>query len=722
MLLPFRDCGRRGYDRTDVNARRYAVWLMLGWVACRSPTEGVEPRTAGKRPDTHTEASEQRLWLSEQRRRVVTPELATAAREGQKQAIRAVARIGGPDALVVWLSLTEAPTVEPEVWYGVGLLEPELIPTSTRDELEDRLWTRYAVESNPQARDAQMFAIARIGDEPSQTRLAADLAELPATSSSRVESGFVAMGRLCVRGVAAPQEGLERIGEGLIGPNAWAAAFALSRCALPSAELLAGDPRRALASRLSGLVEGTEEDLEVSRWAWRALAAIGEVPKPVPPAILSSSPPTWLIEVEAVRALAQHSEGREVLVDRLASLDPPTEGARVSVVLEALRGLRAPIVDRPDWLTKLQPFVSRLDAATGDVSEVLRCHVAVLEAAVARDLGRLRECRVDAVPAIVADRLEIEALLVMPTLGDASAATHPISQLLERATSPNPAIASVTLLALADVQDDRVDRIVRDALQSEDHGVVTSAATTIAARSVASRHQSGDPTVAPLLELLESDPTPERLEAQLMAIEALTQLVDDARRPRFEAALQRVATIGLPPVRVAAQTALPDHAQAPLTLADLESQLPTAIREATSASVLRLHTRPGTIDIHLEPERAPMTTAALSSLATSGFYDGTRIHRIVPGFVIQGGDPQANGYGGPGFVLPSEWSAVPYERGTVGIAHAGKDSGGSQFFVTQSRQPHLDGRYTVIGTVSEQDMVVVDALLPFDAIERVEVR
>jgi cyclophilin family peptidyl-prolyl cis-trans isomerase len=110
----------------------------------------------------------------------------------------------------------------------------------------------------------------------------------------------------------------------------------------------------------------------------------------------------------------------------------------------------------------------------------------------------------------------------------------------------------------------------------------------------------------------------------------------------------------------------------------------------------------------------------LVALAEAGFFDGLSFHRVVPGIVVQGGDPRGDGYGGPGYVVPCEWSNLRYERGTVGIALAGKDTGGSQFFGTQTPQPHLDARYTVVGHVAT-GLDVIDLLLPGDRIESVEV-
>jgi cyclophilin family peptidyl-prolyl cis-trans isomerase len=114
----------------------------------------------------------------------------------------------------------------------------------------------------------------------------------------------------------------------------------------------------------------------------------------------------------------------------------------------------------------------------------------------------------------------------------------------------------------------------------------------------------------------------------------------------------------------------------------------------------RLSTTRGDIVIALRPDVAPWNVATIVTLARRGFYDGTELHRVVPGFVVQGGDPTGSGTGGPGFVVPAEPTAGDhFMRGAVGIADAGPDSGSSQFFIMHARAPHLDGRYTYIGDV-----------------------
>jgi cyclophilin family peptidyl-prolyl cis-trans isomerase/HEAT repeat protein len=133
-----------------------------------------------------------------------------------------------------------------------------------------------------------------------------------------------------------------------------------------------------------------------------------------------------------------------------------------------------------------------------------------------------------------------------------------------------------------------------------------------------------------------------------------------------------------------------------------------------------LYTKKGRIEIHLDVIGAPLTTESFIELARRGFYNGLSFHRVVPGFVIQGGCPRGDGSGGPGYTLRCEINETPYGRGSVGMALSGKDTGGSQFFITMQPQPHLDGGYTVFGRVAA-GMEVVDQIRPGDVIERVEI-
>ncbi|CAM3714410.1 peptidylprolyl isomerase [Alkalicoccus chagannorensis] len=109
------------------------------------------------------------------------------------------------------------------------------------------------------------------------------------------------------------------------------------------------------------------------------------------------------------------------------------------------------------------------------------------------------------------------------------------------------------------------------------------------------------------------------------------------------------------------------------------------------------------IKIEFFPEAAPGTVENFETLAGKDFYDGLTFHRVIPGFVAQGGCPNGTGTGGPGYTIKCETDGNPHkhQKGTLSMAHAGKDTGGSQFFLVLEPQPHLDGVHTVFGQVTE---------------------
>ncbi|MBD7964648.1 MULTISPECIES: peptidylprolyl isomerase [Fictibacillus] len=105
----------------------------------------------------------------------------------------------------------------------------------------------------------------------------------------------------------------------------------------------------------------------------------------------------------------------------------------------------------------------------------------------------------------------------------------------------------------------------------------------------------------------------------------------------------------------------------------------------------------------LYQEEAPGTVENFEKLANEGFYNGVTFHRVIPGFVAQGGDPTGTGAGGPGYSIPCETEGNPHKHvaGSLSMAHAGRDTGGSQFFLVHEPQPHLNGVHTVFGQVTE---------------------
>ncbi len=133
-----------------------------------------------------------------------------------------------------------------------------------------------------------------------------------------------------------------------------------------------------------------------------------------------------------------------------------------------------------------------------------------------------------------------------------------------------------------------------------------------------------------------------------------------------------------------------------------------------------IETEKGNIVIELFEKDAPNTVANFESLIKKGFYNGLIFHRVIPGFVIQGGCPHGTGTGGPGYKIKCEINPNKHVRGSLSMAHAGKDTGGSQFFICYDAFPHLDGLHTVFGKVLE-GMEVVDAIKQGDKMKEVTI-
>ena len=136
---------------------------------------------------------------------------------------------------------------------------------------------------------------------------------------------------------------------------------------------------------------------------------------------------------------------------------------------------------------------------------------------------------------------------------------------------------------------------------------------------------------------------------------------------------------------------------------------------------VQLVTERGTITLELAPVEAPLTVHNFLALTTAGFYRNTRFHRVVPNFVAQDGDPRGDGSGGPGYTIRDELNRRRYDRGALGMALSGPDTGGSQYFITHSAQPHLDGGYTVFGRVLS-GFTVLDAIVEGDRLIEARIR
>ncbi|MTI23120.1 peptidylprolyl isomerase [Fulvivirga sp. RKSG066] len=144
------------------------------------------------------------------------------------------------------------------------------------------------------------------------------------------------------------------------------------------------------------------------------------------------------------------------------------------------------------------------------------------------------------------------------------------------------------------------------------------------------------------------------------------------------------------------------------------------IKKIPADQLVKVSTSKGDIRLKLLVNEAPGSVANFYSLAEEGYFDNKNFHRVVPNFVIQGGCNRGDGYGGENYSIRSELANIRYETGSVGMASAGKDTEGTQWFITHSPTPHLDGRYTIFAEV-EEGMDVVHSMEAGDLINKVEI-
>jgi cyclophilin family peptidyl-prolyl cis-trans isomerase/HEAT repeat protein len=241
--------------------------------------------------------------------------------------------------------------------------------------------------------------------------------------------------------------------------------------------------------------------------------------------------------------------------------------------------------------------------------------------------------------------------------------------------------------------------ILRDALADPDAGVRAAALDALG--------QLKTPEVLPILrEAVEKSYADSAPDVPLAAIGAAEEQAPAAEaRAVVEAAykhpsvlVSRLAARSLVTKFQADPAAFPLRTYAGLPSTSDYAALLMEARKPWSASI---STSRGVFRVKLAGAEAPMTVMNFVTLARKGYFDGAPIHRVVPNFVVQDGDPTGTGNGGPGYEIRDEINMLPYTEGTVGMALAGPDTGGSQWFATQSPQPHLDGGYTVFGQVTQ---------------------
>jgi HEAT repeat protein/cyclophilin family peptidyl-prolyl cis-trans isomerase len=369
--------------------------------------------------------------------------------------------------------------------------------------------------------------------------------------------------------------------------------------------------------------------------------------------------------------------------------------------------------------------------------------------------------------------LRLETVAALGALGDAGS----VDRLIELVADPWPPMRAAALRALRQVDPDAF-LVVLSGLDADPHWSVRAAVASIVGTlgpavavprltlmlgdpdarvipaAVEALARLRPPDIGPaLLRLLKHDDVIVRAAAataigevklaggEAVLAEAYRAGARDAMYQARAAALGALARYGSGPAMPVLRQALTDADWAvrvkALALArdlDPAADFSAAIRPAPGSAVDRvaspslvspvvsphvfIETDQGTIEIELAVLDAPVTAANFLALARSGAFSGVAIHRVVPNFVVQDGDARGDGEGSPGYTIRDELNQRPFLRGTVGMALDWQDTGGSQFFITHSPQPHLDGRYTVFGHVVA-GMECVDRLRQWDVIRRV---
>ncbi|HWO20453.1 MAG TPA: peptidylprolyl isomerase [Kofleriaceae bacterium] len=669
-------------------------------------------------------------------------------------ALRGLGRIGGARALEV----LRGALADPDAGVAAAAAGALGVAASL-DELDAEVTaalTAALVAALPRAganAPIVLEALGRAADASAQPALAAELGQQPA----RAEAAAVALGRHGRRKIAlspAAREALVAATRHTEAAVRYAAVWALGREHLPAAADPAGEASAAPAAAdpsdavTAALVARLADDggPELRAQAVAALARRKRAAAAWRSIEGRLADPDWRVAAEAVRALTgEQSDG---LMRAAAARGLAVRTARLlgdereaHVVIEGLRGLLARAADeqRPEDAAEITTTVRHLArfAGSSTLPAITRGWIDCLAQAVlarrtgAADFAAVLGCGARELPDHL--RLPLVAQLIEAKTASVAVRRAALDALLAHADAR---VRAAGLGAIAPLWPELDDDAARRALARAVIGALGAADPVVAGTAA---------EVAPgLYERLGDQLLREReaLDAAVIGraarahdVELAASLLDLIGKRKLaagagacraslgghpvlaRAAAACLAALGEPAPSGASGTpgtpGTPDPAPAPAPPVDVAAVIGRSVR-------WKLVTSRGPVTIALSPDAAPWAVAAIAALTRKGYYDGLEVHRVVPDFVVQGGDPTQSGWGGPGFSLPAEPSDGTVSglvAGGVGVADAGRDSGGSQWFVMHARAPYLDGRYTWIGRV-EEGQAAADALQIGDRVLR----
>lgn len=673
--------------------------LVAGLWGCASAPPIVVP--AGPPPPTAQQKLEWTLSLEDERRVRGEAEgqdllvlLADPLAHIRRRAAQALGRVRAAEAIEpLGVMLTAEPDAEVRQMaaFALGLIGddravPALVPALSSDDvvLQGRAAEALGLIGHTASAQAVATMVRRHVDAGVLEGIPPDDLGYPrAPGVEAVRLGVYALARMSAYEALASAVVNT---EGQLRSQWWPLAYAVQRTADPrSAPVLEGllksegQITRSFAAKGLGGIRHAGAHTALSTLATDAA-------QPVP------------VRVEAVRALARIRDGVDaspLLALLTRAVTPPVIQREVVVALGQLRA-RAAVEVCYDLVSAGAPAMRA--AALTTLSQIdAEAFFTVLSSLDADPHWSVRAAVATALGTMTADRAE-PRLTAM--LGDSDQRVVP-----------------AVIAALVAVKAPTAAEVARTRLGSDDPVVRMAAARALAALKTADAvpalrealaRAAGDASYVARAAMLDAL----QVLAGAQATDVLTGALGDRDwAVRLKAAMllrQMQPETPVQPVTPAPASTLPE-------LTDLNALLRPAVTPTAY-----LDTTQGSVQIELAVVDAPRTVAHFTALVRQGFYTNVPWHRVVPDFVAQAGDPRGDGEGGPGFTMRDELNQRPYLRGTVGLALDWADTGGSQFFITHTPQPHLDARYPAFGQVIG-GMDVVDRLELWDSIQRIRI-
>ncbi|HEX6070483.1 MAG TPA: HEAT repeat domain-containing protein [Longimicrobiaceae bacterium] len=556
--------------------------------------------------------------------------------------------------------------------------------------------------SHPTVASEAAYALGKVGGTAGRDALLAYLGAAPLAGDARadvVASALLAVWRLPRSSDLAP---LTRWLQAPDGELRWRAAYALARRAdhraLPSLRTVLPDPDpRVRALALRGLTGALADSAGVDR-----AALLAEV-------LPHAADTSYIVAINAIRTLGSFADPRAALA--LAQIAAGADAHRAVTAMESLGRIGSAAAETSEVLLRAAASEALPTAVRGSAVEALSAIDTLSAGRVVERFAGSADWRLRAAAARAAARIDAaDGARLRPLLGDA-----------------DPRVVNAALQAAIDAAGDSIvplrPRLVEQ-LGAADAVVRATALTALA--------RIADPALLPaLLDAYARAQRDTLNDAALAAVDAIAAIRRDGFDParaffgRFERSADALVRVRVGERFDSATAAaawgdpLPvETDRSPEDYRRLVERWVAPALAGSPAPEASIVTRGDTIRLRLFPLDATLTVDSFGDLAAAGFFDGQEWPRVVANFVVQGGDPRGDTSGGPGYTIRDEINRHRYGAGTVGMALAGPDTGGSQFFVTHSPQPHLDGIYAVFGEVID-GQEVTETILPAHTIERI---